>query len=103
MQASDDRKPHIAWKGVDKAGYFRGLFRDGGRSTAIGIAIPGMGDPAHPGPLYDVYIAGEKAGSMPNLKSAQALAELHLLGAHTRTSGQNVLMELGLLPKRRGR
>ena len=80
MQASDDTKPSITWKGLDSGGYFRGLVRDGARLVPISIALPGQGDPPHAGPLYQVFIRGEKAGSMPNLKSAQALAELHVLG-----------------------
>ena len=80
MQASDDAKPSITWKGLDGGGYFRGLFQDGQRLLPISIAVPGQGDPPHAGPLFQVFIRGEKSGSMPNLKGAQALAELHLLG-----------------------
>jgi|GEM_PF-5628564 len=80
MPASDHTKPSIIWKGLDSGGYFRGVYRDGEQLFPISIAVPGEGDPPHAGPLFQVFIRGEKAGSMPNLKGAQALAELHVLG-----------------------
>jgi len=70
--------------GLNASGYFEGWFDDGSIQCQIDIAIPGKGSPPHPGPLHDVFIGREKAGSMPNLKSAQALAELHLLQAALR-------------------
>ena len=105
MQMHDERQPHIQWKGIDGTGYFRGTFRDGGRLLAISIAVPGRGNPPHAGPLHNVLVGGQKMGSMPNLKSAQALAELHLLTRRSQQIDKSVLARLGLLQQRvvRGR
>ena len=88
MQGPERSAPRIKWIGVNAAGYLEGWFDDGSKGCQIDIAIPGRGDPAHPGPLHHVFIAREKVGSMPNLKSAQALAELHLLQAALRQSSE---------------
>ena len=99
MQAYHEGRPQILWKGLDERGYFRGTFRDGSKLLAIGIAVPGEGSPPHPGPLHTVDIGGERAGSMPNLKAAQALAELHLLSPRNRQTDKKTLAGLGLLPR----
>ncbi len=88
MQGPERPAPRIRWMGVNAAGYLEGWFDDGAKGGQIDIAIPGRGDPAHQGPLHHVFIAREKVGSMPNLKSAQALAELHLLQAALRQSSE---------------
>jgi hypothetical protein len=103
MQACDDQRPQIVWKGLDEAGYFRGTFRDGGALLPIAITIPGSGKPPHPGPLHDIHIAGTKVGSMPHLKAAQALAELHLLQLRNRQLDKQTLAALGLLRRTGGR
>ena len=105
MQMRDEREPHIQWNGIDETGHFRGTFRDGGRLLSISIAVPGRGNPPHSGPLHNVLICGQKMGSMPNLKSAQALAELHLLTRRSLQIDKSVLAGLGLLQPRvvRGR
>ena len=87
MQMLGQERPQILWKGLDAAGYLRGQYRDGGMFAAIGIAVPGRGSPPHAGPLHDVVIAGKKVGAMPDLKSAQTLAELHLLHEWQRRAG----------------
>ena len=101
MQAYYEGRPHILWKGLDERGYFRGIFRDGSKLLAIGIAVPGEGSPPQPGPLHTLHIEGERAGSMPSLKAAQALVELHLLSPHNRQTDKNMLAKLGLLTRRR--
>ncbi len=102
MQMRGQERPQILWKGLDAAGYFRGQCWDGGLFLAIGIAVPGRGSPPHAGSLYDVMIAGKKVGAMPDLKSAQTLAELHLLHEWQRQQDRQRLAELGLLVRRRG-
>jgi hypothetical protein len=98
MQGLTGEGPQILWYGMDKDGYFKGLYRDHFRSISIAIAVPGEGDPPHRGPRFDIYFNGKKSASMPGLKAAQALAELHLLPADKRQAERNVLVELGLLP-----
>ena len=100
MQAYHEVRPHILWKGLDERGYFRGTFRDGSKLLAIGIAVPGEGSPPHRGPFHSIHIGGERAGSMPSLKAAQALVELHLLSPRNRQTDKKTLAELGLLPRR---
>ncbi len=101
MQRRRQERPQILWKGLDRAGYFRGQFRDGGLFAAVAIAVPGRGSPSHPGPSHGVTIAGKKVGAMPDLKSAQTLAELHLLQEWQRGQDRQRLAELGLLVRRR--
>jgi hypothetical protein len=103
MQAYHEGRPHILWGGLDERGYFRGTFRHGSKLLAIGIAVPGEGSPPQPGPLHTLHIEGERVGSMPNLKAAQALAELHLLSPHNRQTDKKMLAELGLLTRRGAR
>lgn len=101
MQAYAGQQPRIVWgKQIDEAGYVRGSFRDGREFLAIAIAVPGRGSPPHLGPFHEVVIGGEKAGSMPNLKAAQALAELHLLTPPRRRTTPAPQAELDRLTQR---
>lgn len=103
MQVYAGQRPQIMWgTQIDAAGYFRGTFRDGRDFFPIAIAVPGQGSPPHPGPLHDVVIGGEKAGSMSSLKAAQALAELHLLTPLRRRTTATPLAELGRLTQNHG-
>lgn len=101
MHMRGQERPQILWKGLDAAGYVQGQFRDGDVFTAVAIAVPGRGSPPHPGPAHGVAIAGKKVGAMPDLKSAQTLAELHLLQEWQRGQDRQRLAELGLLVRRR--
>jgi hypothetical protein len=65
--------------------------------VAMSIAVPGHGTPPHKGPQYHVYLNGEWSGSMPELKAAQALAELQLWPPQTRLAPSETLINLGLL------
>jgi hypothetical protein len=104
MQAYAGQQPQIVWgKQIDATGYFRGTFRDGREFLAIAIAVPGRGSPPHPGPFHDVVIGGEKTGRMPNLKAAQALAELQLLTPLRRRTTIAPRAELDRLMQRHGR
>ena len=101
MQIVTERQAHIQWHGMDASGHFRGTFRAAGRVLSLAIAIPRTGNPPHPGPLFNVLIDGQKMGSMPDLKSAQALAELHLLTPKHRQVDKTVIAKLGFLDRRR--
>ncbi len=105
MHMRGPERPQILWQGLDRAGYFRGQFRNSGLFAAVAIAVPGRGSPPHPGPSHDVMIAGKKVGAMPDLKSAQTLAELHLLEDWQRGQDRQRLAGLGLLVRKgtRGR
>jgi hypothetical protein len=101
MHMRGPERPQILWQGLDRAGYFRGQYRDGGLFTAVAIAVPGRGSPPRRGPAHDVMIAGKKVGAMPDLKSAQTLAELHLLQEWQRGQDRQRLAGLELLVRRR--
>ncbi len=102
MHMRGQERPQILWKGLDAAGYFRGQIRGGGLLATVAIAVPGRGSPPHAGPAHGVLIAGKKVGAMPDLKSAQTLAELHLLQEWQRGQDRQRLAELSLLVRGRG-